>query len=103
MTFCVTLGRKKVNLMRPDTHENHQEDINIDEEHHLILLNDEFNTVDFVIDALIEICDHDFEQAYQCTLIAHHKGKCDIKSGSVEYLRPLKGELLNRGLGATIE
>ena len=55
----------------------------------LILWNDPVNTFDDIIDALIEICAHDPHQAEQCTTIAHHKGKCIIKSG--EPLEILKG------------
>ncbi|NCD41101.1 MAG: ATP-dependent Clp protease adaptor ClpS [Bacteroidia bacterium] len=51
-------------------------------ERQLILFNDEVNTFDFIIDSLIRVCSHTFEQAEQCTLIAHYKGKCVIKTGS---------------------
>ncbi|VAW30221.1 hypothetical protein MNBD_BACTEROID07-1098 [hydrothermal vent metagenome] len=54
----------------------------------LILFNDDINTFDFVIEALIEVCGHDPHQAENCTLIAHFKGKCAIKSGTVRDLRP---------------
>lgn len=47
----------------------------------LILWNDNVNSFDDVIDALIEICEHDPHQAEQCAMIAHLKGKCIIKSG----------------------
>jgi ATP-dependent Clp protease adaptor protein ClpS len=33
----------------------------------LILHNDEVNTFDFVIESLIEVCEHTTEQAEQCT------------------------------------
>ena len=69
----------------------------------LILHNDDVNTFDFVIDALIEVCRHDPEQAEQCAWIAHYKGKCPVKQGEFDFLRSLRGELLDRGLIATIE
>lgn len=68
----------------------------------LILFNDEFNTFDFVIDSLIEVCEHDPIQAEQCTNIIHYNGKCDVKSGAKEKLLPFKKELLRRGLTAEI-
>ncbi len=68
----------------------------------LVLHNDEFNTFDFVINTLIEVCTHTIEQAHQCTLIVHYKGKCCVKSGVQEELLPMKNEILNRGLTAEI-
>jgi len=68
----------------------------------LILHNDDFNTFDYVIESLIEICDHDFVQAEQCALITHHKGKCDVKKGVIDTLKPLRRELVERGLNVTI-
>ncbi len=48
----------------------------------LILFNDDFNTFEFVIETLIDVCKHEPEQAEQCTIIVHFKGKCAVKSGS---------------------
>lgn len=89
--------------MNPYTQKDNLEETDISNEHYLILLNDDYNTVDFVVETLMEVCKHDFEQAYQCALITHHKGKCDVEKGSMAYLRPLKNHILDRGLGATIE
>jgi ATP-dependent Clp protease adaptor protein ClpS len=69
----------------------------------LVVHNDDFNTFDFVIETLIEVCDHNPEQAEQCTLIIHHKGKCSVKSGEYSYLEPLCSTILGRGISATIE
>lgn len=69
----------------------------------LILYNDDYHTFDYVIKALIEICDHDPEQAEQCTLLVHYKGKCDVKKGSFSYLRPMKNALVKKDLKATID
>ena len=70
---------------------------------HLILYNDDVNTFDHVIDTLVEVCHHTFEQAEQCAIIVHFKGKCDVKTGSYEYLKPLCTALLDAGLSAQIE
>ena len=64
----------------------------------LILYNDDVNTFDFVIESLIEVCGHDFEQAEQCALIAHFKGRCVIKSGDLEELKAMSTELSIRKL-----
>jgi ATP-dependent Clp protease adaptor protein ClpS len=72
-------------------------------EHELILFNDEVNSFDFVIESLIEVCKHDQSQAEQCALIAHHKGKCTVKNGTLPDLDPIRNELFNRGLTVSIE
>lgn len=69
----------------------------------LVLHNDDYHTFDYVINALVEICDHDLMQAEQCTLLIHYKGKCDVKKGSFSYLRPMKNALAQKELKATID
>lgn len=69
----------------------------------LILYNDDYNTFEHVIDTLIEVCNHSSEQAEQCALITHLKGKCTIKKGDYFKLKPLKEEINNRGLNSVIE
>lgn len=69
----------------------------------LILFNDDFNTFDFVIETLIDVCEHSPEQAETCTWIVHYKGKCTVKSGSFNELKPVYQELTNRTLTAKIE
>lgn len=69
----------------------------------LILHNDDVNSFDFVIKALIELCGHDEHQAEQCTLIAHYKGKCGVKSGPLDELKPIHAEMTNRKLTVTIK
>ena len=69
----------------------------------LILYNDDFNTFDYVIDSLIEVCDHQAEQAEQCAFFVHYKGKCEIKNGTFNKLKPMRTELNRRGLDAKIE
>ena len=71
-------------------------------ERSLFVHNDDYHTFDYVIDALIEICEHDLAQAEQCTLLIHYKGKCDVKKGSFSYLRPLKNAFVQKDLKATI-
>lgn len=68
----------------------------------IVLYNDEVNTFDDVIEALIEICDHKLEQAQQCAMITHYKGKCEVLSGSLDDLRPKCDALQRRGLSAEI-
>jgi ATP-dependent Clp protease adaptor protein ClpS len=69
----------------------------------LIVHNDEVNTFDDVIEALMDICKHTAEQAEQCTYLIHHKGKAQVRHGALEDLRPLKDAICDRGIQATIE
>ena len=74
-----------------------------DEKHVLMLYNDDVNTFDHVIDALVEICGHDATQAEQCALLVHTKGKCDVKHGSFKVLEKMCLSLLDKQLSAIIE
>ena len=69
----------------------------------LVIHNDDVNTFDFVIECLISICEHDLIQAEQCTLIIHHNGKCTVKTGAYEKLKPMCLTLLDKGLSAEIQ
>ena len=69
----------------------------------LILHNDDVHSFDYVTIALMEVCGHNFEQATQCTIIAHYTGKCDIKKGEFSKLKPMKDALMQRELNATID
>lgn len=68
----------------------------------IVLYNDEVNTFDHVIDTLIKVCKHTPEQAEQCSLIVHYKGKCTVKTGEYSELRPQCSQLLEAGLSAEI-
>ena len=71
-------------------------------EYFLVLHNDDVHSFDYVIEALMEICEHDYDQAAQCTFIVHYKGKCDIRKGSFEQLKAMKDALMKKELNATI-
>lgn len=73
-----------------------------DEVYKIVLWNDDVNTFDDVIEALVEICEHTLEQAEQCTMLVHYKGKCTVKTGSLEKLKPMHEKLLSRGLTSEI-
>lgn len=68
----------------------------------LVVFNDDVNTFDWVIDTLIEVCGHTQEQAEQCTLIIHFKGKCKVKDGSFEELVGMRNEICRRGISAEV-
>ena len=68
----------------------------------IILFNDDVNTFDHVISTLIDVCEHTPEQAEQCSLIVHYNGKCTVKTGEYEDLKPRCSRLLQAGLSAEI-
>ncbi|UPT65662.1 MAG: ATP-dependent Clp protease adaptor ClpS [Sphingobacteriales bacterium JAD_PAG50586_3] len=69
----------------------------------LVLHNDDYNTFEYVIETLIEVCDHTVEQAEQCTYIVHYNGKCVVKLGTVEELKPIYQAIQDRGLTVEID
>ncbi len=76
------------------------EDTSLDKK--LVVFNDDVNTFDFVIDALIEVCKHTVEQAQQCTMLIHYKGKCTVKTGNLDVLKPMHEKLLSKSLTSEI-
>tara|TARA_Y100000589_G_C27054883_1_gene588845 strand:+ start:125 stop:412 length:288 start_codon:yes stop_codon:yes gene_type:complete len=73
------------------------------EQSDLIIYNDDVNTFEFVIESIIKICEHSSIQAEQCTWIIHHNGKCSVKRGAVDKLKPMAEAFLDRGISAVIE
>jgi len=93
--------------LNDDTSTRVEEDVDtltaVDEPYQLIVWNDEVNTFEWVIETLVEICGHSVEQAEQCAMIIHVKGKYAVKKGEYETLKPLCDAITDRGIGATVE
>ena len=68
----------------------------------LVVFNDDINTFDHVINTLVKVCKHSAEQAEQCAMIIHYKGKCSVKSGELNVLSPMKDAILDAGIDARI-
>jgi len=68
----------------------------------IVLFNDDVNTFDHVIETLVDVCNHTFEQAEQCSILVHYKGKCTVKTGAYNDLEPRCSKLLQAGLTAEI-
>lgn len=68
----------------------------------LVVFNDDVNTFDHVIDTLIRVCRHTPEQAEQCTLIIHFNGKCAVKTGTFDFLKPMREAICEAGIDARI-
>lgn len=98
---------KGLNHTKEDVRPFEAEDVDVltEEEtpYHLIVWNDEVNTFEWVIETLVEVCKHSYEQAEQCAYIIHFRGKYAVKHGSYEELKPLCDAITERGIGATVE
>ena len=68
----------------------------------LILHDDDVHDFTYVIDSLIEICDHDSVQAEQCTYIVHYRGECDVKIGKYEQLKAMYNKFLEKDLTVSL-
>lgn len=68
----------------------------------IVLFNDDVNTFDHVINLLIKVCNHDTIQAEQCATLVHYKGKCAVKSGSLDELKVVSEILSDNGLTVEI-
>jgi ATP-dependent Clp protease adaptor protein ClpS len=93
--------------VQPDTITREEKEILTEEQiqypFQLVVWNDEVNTFDWVIESLMEICKHTYEQAEQCAFIIHFNGKYAVKEGDYDTLKPMRDALVDRGLQVTIE
>ena len=95
--------------MMYDSLSKEQEDILVEElttdgeQTQLIVLNDDYNTFDWVIECFMEVLNHTSEQSEQLAWIIHTKGRASVKLGTLEELKPYKDALTDRGLNAIIE
>ncbi|HZH68097.1 MAG TPA: ATP-dependent Clp protease adaptor ClpS [Chitinophagales bacterium] len=69
----------------------------------LVVYNDDVNTFEWVIESLMKVCQHTFQQAEQSAIYIHFKGKYAVKHGSYSKLEPMKDALLDRGITAEIQ
>ena len=68
----------------------------------LVVFNDDVNTFEHVINTLIRVCKHSVEQAEQCTWIIHYTGKCIVKNGTYDFLKPFREAICDAGIDARI-
>lgn len=80
-------------------------EVNIDDllNSKLIVFNDDHNSFEWVIECFCKYLKHSAEQAEQCALIIHTKGKASVKEGTKEELKPLKTALDDAGLTTEIQ
>jgi ATP-dependent Clp protease adaptor protein ClpS len=99
----MNLEAKIWNQNNPTEKEYFETDTLDEELYQLIVWNDDVNTFDWVIESLVEICHHSPEQAEQCALLIHYKGKCTVKNGEYIDLSTMCEALLDRGISATVD
>lgn len=94
-------------MTKPNTYTKDLEETDVlttsDESCSLIVWNDDVNTFEWVIETLMEVCGHTEQQAEQCSMIIHTKGKYAVKEGSYDTLKPQCDAITERGINATIE
>ncbi|MTI33343.1 ATP-dependent Clp protease adaptor ClpS [Cytophagales bacterium RKSG123] len=78
------------------------EDVGMEDHKDLMVYNDDVNTFDHVIDTLIRVCKHSPEQAEQCTMLIHYRGKCCVKKGPFKELKPMREAICEAGIDARI-
>lgn len=69
----------------------------------LLLHNDDYNTFEWVIECLMKVCKHEYEQANQCAHLIHFKGKCDVKRGEEVVIKTMYEKLKSAKLTVTME
>ena len=80
-----------------------EDEVEVGKKAQIIVYNDDYNTFDWVIECFVKILRHTAEQAEQCSLLIHFKGKASVKTASKNVLKPLKDALVDKGLSAVIE
>jgi ATP-dependent Clp protease adaptor protein ClpS len=100
--FCMTLNTAMKPAYQEEELVDVMEAIEITEVMDLVVFNDDINTFDHVISTLIRVCEHSSEQAEQCTLLIHYKGKCAVKTGTFSFLKPMREAICEAGIDARI-
>jgi ATP-dependent Clp protease adaptor protein ClpS len=72
-------------------------------ENKLVVFNDSVNSFEYVEECFVQYLKHTPEQAQQCAIIIHNKGRCVVKEGSFDSLKPLKEALDDAGLTTEIQ
>ena len=68
----------------------------------VVIVNDDVNTFEYVINCLIEVCNHNYYQAGQCATIVHNKGECSVFIDTHEECLDVCEELLDLNLNVIL-
>jgi ATP-dependent Clp protease adaptor protein ClpS len=102
LTFVLTLSNTMKAAYQEEELVDVLEAIETTEVMDLVVFNDDINTFDHVIDTLMRVCKHSPEQAEQCTMLIHFKGKCAVKTGTFDFLKPMREAICEAGIDARI-
>lgn len=69
----------------------------------LVVIDDDYNTFQFVISCLIKYCGLDVNLATEYTFKIHNEGKCVVLTDNKSILFPICENLIESGLSAEIE
>jgi len=75
----------------------------VSESYQVVLYNDDVNTFDWVIECLMDICEHEDLQAEQCAMLVHFKGKAVVKKGELDHMKSICQALCDCQLSAVVE
>ncbi len=75
----------------------------VSEPYQVVLYNDDVNTFDWVIECLMDICEHEDLQAEQCAMLVHFKGKAVVKKGELDNMKSICQALCDCQLSAVVE
>lgn len=90
-------------MINPSEKEDEELDVLDIDGHKVILWNDDYNTFDWVISCLVEVCGHTTRQAEQNAILVHHVGKSIVKEGDLTSMRKIKNKLQVRGLTVSLD
>jgi len=71
--------------------------------YNILIWNDDFNDMGWIIVALKDICEVDDEQAYEIMKEAHDNGKASAKTGEYDELVLMQKKFSDREINTTIE
>lgn len=80
-----------------------EEETNNDKEYKLVIYNDDYNTFEKVILALMNYCSMVLEEAHHCTLKIHNEGSCVVMRDLKSVLEPICENINDIGIDANIE
>ena len=91
-------------LDKPKIEIGEEEGVDVSEllERKLTIFNDDVNSFGWVIKTLVTVLGHTPQQAEQCANIIHHTGKCVVKTGLFDELKPYRDAICERGIDVRI-
>ena len=80
-----------------------QEQVSDNKDYKLTVYNDDYNTFDKVIIALMRYCSMTLDEASNCTWKIHNEGFCVVMRDKKSILEPICANINDDGIDANIE